>query len=384
MTVDFDFSDTHQLLRQAVRDFCEKEVRPLSRELDETERFPTELVPRLAEMGLLGILIPEQFGGAGMDVTSYALCVEECSRVDGSLGLTVASHNGLGVGHILARGTEAQKQRYLPRAASGEWLSAWALTEPGAGSDASMLRTRAVAQGDGWVLDGTKTFITQGAVGGYCVVLARSEPDVPAHHGISAFIVEASNPGYIAGRHLKKLGCRWSDTAEIELRQCAVGGEQLLGERGRAFIDTMRLLDKGRIGIGAMALGLGRGALALAIDYARERQAFGKPIGELGAIQAKLADARVGLDAAEALVYKAAWLADHGRPYSTEAACAKLFASEVASRVCNDALQIHGGYGYIREYPVERYLRDARVCEIGEGTSEIQRLVIARAVLRGQ
>jgi alkylation response protein AidB-like acyl-CoA dehydrogenase len=379
--VDFDLPESHKILRTTVRDFCEKEVRHHARSWDEEERFPAELVPKLANLGLLGITIPEEYGGAGMDTLAYALCVEECARVDGALALTVASHNGLGTTHVLTVGTNEQKQRYLPQAASGRWLAAWALTEPGAGSDSAAVRTRARQDGDGWVLDGTKTFITQGTVGAFCVVIARTNDQGPPHRGLTAFVVEQGTPGFEAARITSKLGCRASDTAELSFNKCRIPDTQRLGEVGAAFYDTMRILDRGRISIAAMALGLGRGALEQALRYAQQREAFGRPIAQHQAVQWKLADARTALDAAELLVYRAAWLCDEGRPYTVEAATAKLFASEAATRVCNDSLQIHGGYGYTSEFDISRFLRDVKICEIGEGTSEIQRLVIARCML---
>jgi alkylation response protein AidB-like acyl-CoA dehydrogenase len=369
-------------LRQSVREFCEREVRAKARAWDAEERFPHEIIPKLAELGLLGIRIPEEYGGAGMDTLSYAIAVEECARIDGSLALTVASHNGLGTGHILAFGNDAQKQKYLPKAARGEWLAAWALTEPGSGSDSASMKTTARRDGDHWLINGTKMFITQGSVGGFCVVLAVTNRDVPPQRGVTAFIVEQGSAGFSASKKLEKYGCRSSDTVELTLENVRVHDSQRLGEIDQGFYDTMRILDRGRVSIAAMALGLGRGALSLAISYARERQAFGKPIGEFQAIQWKLADAQTSLDAAELLVYRAAWLADLGKPYSAEASMAKLFASEAATRVCNDALQIHGGYGYTREFDVERHLRDVKLCEIGEGTSEVQRMVIAKYLLR--
>ncbi len=380
--MDFDLPEQHRLLRDSVREFCERHVRPHAHEWDEAERFPLELVPQLAELGLLGIRVPEEYGGAGLDTLSYAIAVEECARVDGSLALTVASHNGLGTGHILKFGSEEQKRRYLPKAASGEWLAAWALTEPGSGSDAAALKTTARREGSDWVIDGTKMFITQGSVGGFCVVLARTNKDAPAQRGITAFIVETDTPGYSASKKLKKYGCRSSDTVELTLEGVRVPDAQRLGAVDQGFLDTMRILDTGRVSIGAMALGLGRGALEMALKYAKDRPAFGKPIADHQAIQFMLADARKDLDAAELLIHRAAWLADQGRPFTAEASIAKLFASEVATRVCNDALQIHGGYGYTREFDVERHLRDAKLCEIGEGTSQVQRLVIAKALLR--
>jgi len=380
--VDFELSEHHALLRNSLRQFFRERVAPRAHEWDEAERFPSEIVPELAELGLLGIKIPEAYGGAGLDMSAYAIAVEEAARVDGSLALTIASHNGLGTGHILAFGTEAQKQKYLTRACTGEWLAAWALTEPGSGSDSAGLRTTAVREGDDWVINGAKMFITQGSVGGFCVVLARTNQSVAAQRGITAFIVDTKAPGYSASKKLKKLGCRSSDTVEITLDHVRVPDSERLGEVDQGFLDTMRILDGGRISIAAMALGLGRGALEMALNYAKQREAFGKPIAEFQAIQWMLADAQTELDAAELLIRRAAWLADSGKRFTSEASMAKLFASEVATRVCNNSLQIHGGYGYTREFDVERHLRDAKLCEIGEGTSQVQRLVISKHLLR--
>jgi alkylation response protein AidB-like acyl-CoA dehydrogenase len=379
--MDFDFDEPHRLLRQSVREFALAEIAPNAQRWDREERFPRELVPKLASMGLLGIRIPEEYGGSGMDTLAYALCVEEIARVDGSTALTVASHNGLGTGHLLAFGSEEQKRRYLPAAASGRWLAAWALTEPGSGSDSAALRTTARREGDGWILDGTKAFITQGSVGGFCVVLARSDPDAAKQQGITAFVVEHGTPGFTASKHLLKLGCRSSDTAELVFENVRIPEAQRVGDVGRGFADTMRILDRGRISIAAMALGLGYGALGKATSYVKERHAFGRPIAEFQAIQFSLADAKTELDAAALLIYRAAWLADRGQAHTKEAAMAKLFASEAATRACNSAVQVHGGYGYVREFDVERHLRDAKLCEIGEGTSEVQRMVIAKQLL---
>ena len=380
--MDFTFSEHHQLLRTSVREFAKTHIQPHARAWDEEERFPSELVPKLAELGLLGIRIPEEYGGSGMDTTSYAICVEEIARVDGSTALTVASHNGLGTGHILSFGSEAQKRKYLPKAAAGAWLAAWALTEPGSGSDSAAMSTTARRADDGsWVLNGTKMFITQGSVGGFCVVLARSNPGVSKQRGITAFVVDHGTPGFSASKHLEKLGCKSSDTCELTLEEVRVPDENRVGEVDHGFIDTMKILDRGRISIAAMALGLGYGALDMAVTYAKDRKQFGKSIAEFQAIQWMLADMKTELDAAHLLTYRAAWLCDQGAPYSREASMAKLFASEAASRACNKALQIHGGYGYTREFAVERHLRDAKLCEIGEGTSEVQRLVIAKHLL---
>jgi alkylation response protein AidB-like acyl-CoA dehydrogenase len=384
--MNFEPSEQHALLRKSVREFARAEIAPHAQRWDKDERFPTEIVPKLAKMGLLGIRIPEKYGGSGMDVMSYAICVEEIARVDGSMALTVASHNGLGTAHLLAFGTEAQKQKYLPKAASGEWLAAWALTEPGSGSDAAALRTTARLEGGkkdslSWVMSGAKTFITQGSVGGFCVVLARTNPSAPRHRGITAFVIDRGTPGFSVSRHLLKLGCRASDTVELTLDEVRVSDAQRVGEVDHGFADTMQILECGRVSIAAMAVGLGYGALEKAVGYARQREAFGKPIAEFQAIQWMIADAKVDLDAAALLTYRAAWLADRGEEYAYEAAMAKLFASEAATRACNSAVQVHGGYGYVRELDVERHLRDAKLCEIGEGTSEVQRMVIAKNLL---
>ena len=379
--VDFKLSEDHSILRQSVRDFARSEVLPHAQRWDKEERFPKEIVPKLAAMGLLGIRIPEEYGGSAMDTTSYAICVEEIAKVDGSLALTVASHNGLGTGHILAFGNDEQKKRYLPKAATGEWLAAWALTEPGSGSDSAGLATTAKRDGEDWVINGTKMFITQGSVGGFCVVLARTNPAASKQKGITAFIVEHGTPGFAASKHLEKLGCRSSDTVELTFENVRVADTQRLGEIDHGFIDTMQILDRGRISIAAMSLGLGYGALDMAVAYSKDRKQFNKPISDFQAVKWMLADSKVEMDAASLLTYRAAFLADKGRPYAREASMAKLYASEAASRACNRSLQIHGGYGYTREFNVERHLRDAKICEIGEGTSEVQRMVIAKHVL---
>lgn len=381
--MNFELDEQHQLLRQSLRDFFEKEAKPYAKKWDEEERFPHEIVPKLAEMGLLGIRIPEEYGGSAMDTLSYAIAVEEAARVDGSLALTIASHNGLGTGHILAFGSDEQRKKYLPKAASGEWLAAWALTEPGSGSDSAGLSTTAVRDGDDWIINGTKMFITQGSVGGFCVVLARTNKDVAKQRGITAFVVEHGTPGFRASKHLEKLGMRSSDTVELTFENVRVADSFRVGEIDMGFIDTMKILDRGRVSIAALSLGLGYAALDMGTQYAKDRQQFGKPIADFQAIQWMLADSRVEMDAARLLTYRAAALADKGLRYSREASMAKLYASEAATRACNRSLQIHGGYGYTREFAVERHLRDAKLCEIGEGTSQVQKLVIAKLLLAG-
>ncbi|HEY8207189.1 MAG TPA: acyl-CoA dehydrogenase family protein [Myxococcaceae bacterium] len=379
--MDFELPESHRALQASLRAFCEEKVKPFARQWDHQERFPMEVVRELGQLGALGILVAEEYGGAGMDALAVAVAVEEVSRYDGSLGLTVASHNGLGTSHVRLFGTEAQKRRYLPKLATGEWLGAWALTEPGSGSDAAAMKTTAVRRGDAWVLNGTKMFITQGTVGDVFVVLAMTGGDTK-QRGVTAFILEKGWPGFSQKPIHGKLGMRSSDTAELVLENVEVPDSQRLGEVGSGFIDTLKILDRGRITIGALAVGLGRGALEESTRYAKDRQAFGQPIGEFQAIRWMLADMRMENEASRLLVHRAARAAGSGRPYGKEASMAKLFASEAAMRACNKAVQIHGGYGYTSEFPVERYLRDAKLCEIGEGTSEVQRMIVAREIFK--
>jgi alkylation response protein AidB-like acyl-CoA dehydrogenase len=380
--MDLTLPESHRALQSSLRAFCEEKVKPFARAWDHAERFPAEVVRELGELGALGILVSEEFGGAGMDSLAVAVAVEEVARYDGSLALTVASHNGLGTSHIRVFGNDAQRKKYLPRLACGQWLGAWGLTEPGSGSDAAAMKTTAVQKGDHWVLNGTKTFITQGSVGQVFVVLALTQPD-QRQKGITAFILERGMPGFTQRPIHGKLGMRSSDTAELVMENVQVPDSQRLGELNKGFINTLQILDRGRITIGALATGLARGALEESVRYAKERRAFGQPIAEFEAIRWMLADMHTELEAARLLVHRAAVLADTGRPYIREASIAKLFASEAANRACNKAVQIHGGYGYTREFPVERYLRDAKLCEIGEGTSEVQRTVISRDLLKG-
>ena len=379
--MDLTLPESHRALQASLRDFCEEHVKPHARKWDHEEKFPLEVVKALGELGALGILVGEEFGGAAMDSLAVAVAVEEIARYDGSLALTVASHNGLGTSHIRVFGNDAQRARYLPKLATGEWLGGWGLTEPGSGSDAAAMKTTAVRRGDRWVLNGTKMFITQGTVGQVFVVLALTDPD-RRQKGITAFVVERGAPGFSQRAIHGKLGMRSSDTGELILENVELPDSQRLGELGMGFVNTLQILDRGRITIGALSTGLARGALEESARYARERRAFGKPIGDFEAIRWMLADIQTELQAARLLVHRAAVLADRGRPYGREASMAKLFASEVATRACNKAVQIHGGYGYTREFPVERYLRDAKLCEIGEGTSEVQRTVISRELLK--
>jgi alkylation response protein AidB-like acyl-CoA dehydrogenase len=378
--MDFQLSDEQRMTQQMVREFAEKEIAPYAAQWDEHCEFPWEAIRKLAELNLLGTIFPQEYGGAGLDYVTYALVVEELSRVDGSTGIIVASHTSLCANHIFTAGTEEQRQRYLVPLARGEKLGAWGLTEPNAGSDASGTQMTAVVDGDAWVLNGSKIFITQGSVADIYVIMAATDKS-QKQHGISAFIVERGTPGLSAIAMKNKFGVRASDTAHLTLDAVRLPKEHLLGDAHAGFLDTLRILDGGRISIAAMALGIGRGALEEGLKYAQQRQQFGQPIANFQAIQWKLADMATELDAARLLVLRAAWMKDQGLRVTKESAMAKLYASEVATRACNQALQIHGGYGYMKDYPVERYLRDAKVCEIGEGTSEIQRLIIARQLL---
>jgi len=380
--MDFQPKPEHVALRDMIRSFVEKEVRPFARQWDEDGKFPSATVAKLGELGLMGAMVPEEYGGSGMDTVGYAIAVEEIGKGDGSLGLTVASHNSLCTAHILAFGSEAIRRKYLPELASGRMLGAWALTEPGSGSDSLSMRTKAEWKGDRWVLNGGKMFITQGTVGSVYVILAVTDK-AKGRDGVTAFLVEAGAKGLQPGKKLDKLGMRSSDTAELVFEDLEVRPGSVIGEVNSGFRDTMRNLAGGRISIAALATGIGLGALSDAIAYAKERIQFGQPVSGFQAVQWMVADMGTELEAAELLTLRAAYLKDAGKPYVQEAAMAKLFASEAAMRATIKAVQVHGGYGYIREYPVERAMRDAKLCEIGEGTSEVQRLIIARRLVRG-
>jgi alkylation response protein AidB-like acyl-CoA dehydrogenase len=380
-TLSFDLTEDQELIRESAQEFTEQFVAPGVLERDESKEFPHDLVAQLGEMGLMGMVHPEEYGGAGADAVSFALVLEEIARWDASLALTVASHTSLCSAHIALAGTDDQKRKYLTPLAQGKVLGGWGLTEPGSGSDASGMKTTAVFDGNRWVLNGAKIFITQGSVGGTFVVLAVTDRDKGAK-GISAFIVEKGTPGFSHGPKLHKLGMNSSDTTELYFEDCQLPAENLLGQRGHGFIDTMKILDGGRVGIGAIACGIIRGSLEESIKYASERKQFGKAIGDFQAIRWKIVDMKVAYEAARNMILKAAWLKDHGRPNTLEASMAKLFASEQATKAALEAIQIHGGYGYTKEYHVERFLRDAKLLEIGEGTSEIQRMVIGKQLFR--
>ncbi len=378
--MDFQLTDEQISIKEMVRDFARKEILPYVMEYDEKKAFPEEIIRKLGELGLLGIIYPESYGGAGMGYIEYAIIVEELSAVDPSIGLIVAAHNSLGTFHIYNFGSEEQKQKYIPRLVKGETLSAWALTEPCCGSDAAALKTTAVKKGDKWVLNGSKTFITNPNHSDYTVVIARTDPE-KGTRGISAFVVEKGTPGFKIGSNLNKLGMRASDTAELFFDDCEIPAENLIGEEGEGFHQAMATLDGGRVSIGAMCVGIARGAYEYALSYAQEREAFRKKISDFQATKFKLADMATEIDAARLLILRAAWMKDNNIPVNLESAMAKLYASEVAVRASNEAVQIYGGYGFIKEYPVEKFYRDAKLGTIGEGTSEILRLVIARDIL---
>ncbi|HTM04377.1 MAG TPA: acyl-CoA dehydrogenase family protein [Vicinamibacterales bacterium] len=378
--MDVRLTEEQELLRRSVREFAERELRPHVMEWDEAQQFPRALLARFAELGLMGIQFPEQYGGAAMSAVDYCICIEELARVDPSVCLSIAAHNGLGAAHIFMFGTEAQKQRYLVPLATGQQLAAWGLTEASAGSDAASMRTTAVRDGDDWVITGTKQFITHGGTADLVVVMAMTNK-AKGSRGISAFIIERGTAGLRAGKKENKLGMRASDTSEVILDQCRVPASQLLGAEGQGFVNALQVLDAGRIGIAALSVGLAQGAYEAARSYAFERRQFGQPIGTFQSIRAKLVDNATRIEAARLLTYRAASMKDAGRRTTLEAAMAKLYSSEIAVRAAEDGVQIHGGYGFVKDYPAEKYFRDVKLTTIGEGTSEIQRLVIARQLL---
>ena len=378
--MDFSLSEEQRLLRQTVRDFAESELRPHSREWDEKQEFPREVFTKLGELGLMGVVWPTEYGGSGMTTVDYAIVMEELARIDAGVALSVAAHNSLCSGHIFLAGSEEQKKRYLTPLAKGEKVGCWGLTENSAGSDAGGTKTIAVREGEAWVLNGSKTFITNGRHADIAVVMAVTDK-AKGKKGISAFVVERGAKGFRAGKKEDKLGVRSSDTSELIFEDCRVPAANLLGREGHGFIDTLRILDRGRIGIAAFSLGIAQACLEASMGYARSRRQFGHPIADFQAIQFKIADIATKVAAARLLTWRAAALRDTGQEHTAESSMAKLFASEAAVEVALDAVQIHGGYGYVKEYAVERYLRDSKLGTIGEGTSEVQRLVIARELL---
>ena len=379
--MDFQYTEEQQQLRKTVREFAEREIAPHVMEWDEAAHFPLETIKELGQLGLMGIIFPAEYGGAGMGYAEYVIAIEELSRVDGSVGIIVAAHTSLGSNHIFIAGNEEQKRKYIPKLATGEYIGAWGLTEPGSGSDAGGARCSAVRKGGKWILNGTKTFITNGSYADVYVVIAVTDKTAGTH-GLSAFIVEKGTKGFRPGKKENKLGLRASDTAELIFEDCELPIENLLGHEGEGFVDAMRVLDGGRISIAALGLGMAQGAYEAALKYSKQRKQFGKAISEFQAIQWKLTDMATETDAARLLTMRSAWLKDNHMKTTLESSMAKLYTSEVAVRNANECVQIHGGYGFIKDYPAEKFYRDVKLCTIGEGTSEIQRLVIARQLLK--
>ncbi len=373
-------SENQEMIAQMIQDFAGKEIEHKKMEWDESQTFPLDLFHKMGELGLMGVLVPQEYGGSGFGYYEYVTAIIELSKIDGSLGLSLAAHNSLCTGHILQHANENQKKKYLPKLASGQWIGAWGLTEPNTGSDAGNMKTVAVKEGNEWVLNGAKNFITHGNSGNVAVVIARTgEPNTSRN--ASAFIVERGTKGFNKGRKEDKLGMRASETSEMIFEDCRIPEENLIGEVGQGFVQALKVLDGGRISIAALACGIAEGALNAAIEYSKEREQFGKPISSFQGISFKLADMAMKLDASKLLTFRAAELKNQGKPVNQESAMAKLYSSETAVEVANDAVQIFGGYGYIKDYPVEKFYRDAKLCTIGEGTSEIQKLVIARSLL---
>jgi hypothetical protein len=379
--LDFQLTDEQNQLKKSIREFAEREIVPHVMEWDEPCKFPAEIIKDLGKMGVMGAIFPPEYGGAGLGYVEYVIAIEELSRVDGSVGITVAAHNSLCANHIFLAGNEEQRRKYIPKLASGEFIGAWGLTEPGSGSDAGGARMNAQRKNGGWLLNGTKTFITNGHYADVIVVIAVS--DKTAHtHGLSAFVLEKGTKGFRPGKKENKLGLRASDTSELIFEDCWLPNDALVGKEGDGFIDAMRILDGGRISIAALGLGMAQGAYEAALKYSRQRRQFGKTISEFQAIQWKLADMATEIEAAKLLTLRAAAMKDAGMKTTLESSMAKLYASEVAVRCANEGVQIHGGYGFIKDYPAEKFYRDVKLCTIGEGTSEIQRLVIARQLLK--
>ncbi|HEX4022437.1 MAG TPA: acyl-CoA dehydrogenase [Acidobacteriaceae bacterium] len=375
------FTEEQQQLRKEIREFATREIAPNVMRWDEASEFPVDLVKQLGQMGLMGIIFPQEYGGSGLGYVEYVIAIEELSRVDGSIGIIVASHNSLCTNHIFMAGTEEQRKKYVSKLASGEWLGSWGLTEPGSGSDAGGARTSAIRKGDRWVLNGNKTFITNGHYADVAVVIAVTDK-IQGTRGLSAFVVEKGTPGFRPGKKENKLGLRASDTSELIFEDCEIPAENLLGKEGEGFKDSMKVLDGGRISIAALGLGMAQGALDASVKYTKERKQFGQAICEFQGIQWKLADMATQLDAARLLTLRAAHMKDAGQRVTQESAMAKLYSSEVAVRICDECVQLHGGYGFIKDYPAEKFYRDVKLCTIGEGTSEIQRMVIARELLK--
>ncbi|GCC50886.1 acyl-CoA dehydrogenase [Chryseotalea sanaruensis] len=380
-TISFEETENQRMIAQMIRDFGAKEIKPKMMEWDESQEFPVKLFNKLGELGLMGVLVPQEYGGAGFGYLEYVTAIVELSKIDGSIGLSMAAHNSLCTGHILSFGNEAQKQQYLPKLASGEWIGAWGLTEPNTGSDAGNMRTVAVKDGDHYIINGAKNFITHGKSGNVAVVIVRTG-NVGDSHGMTAFIIEKGTQGFTSGKKENKLGMRASETAELIFQDCRVHKSQMLGNEGEGFIQAMKILDGGRISIASLSLGIAIGAFEAALKYSQERHQFNQAISKFQGIAFKLADMATKIEAAKLLTYRAADMKSKGFNVNKESAMAKLYASEIAVEVANEGVQIFGGYGYTKDFPAEKYYRDAKLCTIGEGTSEIQKLVISRAVLK--
>lgn len=381
LSITFAESENQQMIAQMVRDFGAREIKPFMMDWDESQEFPIEMFKKMGSMGLMGVLVPEQYGGAGFGYLEYVTAIAELSKIDGSIGLSMAAHNSLCTNHILQFGTEEQKQKYLPKLATAEWIGAWGLTEPNTGSDAGNMRTVAVKDGDHYVINGAKNFITHGKSGNVAVVIVRTG-EVGDSRGMTAFVIEKGTPGFSAGKKENKLGMRASETAELIFTDCRIHKSQMLGQEGEGFIQAMKVLDGGRISIAALSLGIAQGAFEAALQYSKERHQFNKPISTFQGIAFKLADMATKVEAARLLTYRAADMKNKGLNVNKESAMAKLYASEIAVEIANEGVQIFGGYGYTKDFPAEKYYRDAKLCTIGEGTSEIQKLVISRAILK--
>ncbi len=379
--MNFDYNETQAMIAQSIRDFAEQNIRPHIMEWDEAQIFPVDLFKKLGEMGFMGVLVPEELGGSGLGYHEYITIVEEISKVDSSIGLSVAAHNSLCTNHILTFGNDEQKKRWIPKLATAEWIGAWGLTEHNTGSDAGGMNTTAVKDGDHWVINGAKNFITHAISGDVAVVIVRTGEKGDSR-GMTAFVIEKGTPGFSSGRKENKLGMRASETAELIFDNCRVSDDNRLGEVGEGFIQAMKILDGGRISIGALSLGIAKGAYEAALKYSKERHQFGKPISSFQAIAFKLADMATEIEASELLLHKAAYLKNNHKPMTKLGAMAKMYASEVCVKVSSEAIQIHGGYGYTKDFPVEKFYRDSKLCTIGEGTTEIQKLVISRDVLK--
>ncbi|MCD6543835.1 MAG: acyl-CoA dehydrogenase family protein [Flavobacteriaceae bacterium] len=379
--MNFEISETQKMIAQSIRDFAKQHIKPYMMDWDENQIFPIELFHKLGEMGFMGVLIPEEYGGSNLNYHEYITIIEEISKVDSSIGLSIAAHNSLCTNHIFEFGNETQKKKWLPKLASGEWIGAWGLTEHNTGSDAGNMSTTAVKDGDYYIINGAKNFITHGISGNIAVVIVRTGEKGDSH-GMTAFAIEKGTKGFTSGKKENKLGMRASETAELVFDNCRVHKDNLLGKVGDGFIQSLKILDGGRISIGALALGISKGAYEASLKYSKEREQFGKPISHFQGISFKLADMATEIEASELLLHKAAFLKNNGKKVTTLGAMAKMFASEVSVKIANDAVQIHGGYGYTKDYPVEKFYRDAKLCTIGEGTTEIQKLVISRNLLK--